>query len=93
MQTTDQFIKLGAGAGLRQHGVADVVFHIHVVVQRPDRVGQFKRHVDQFASENWGQMHALGDVGAQIVHIVAGIARRQFKNIQPTYVHGLLGRF
>ena len=67
MQAAHQLVELGAVAGFGQHGAADVVLHVQVVVGHPDGVGQLEGHVDQLALEHRRQVHALGDVLAQAV--------------------------
>ena len=93
MQAAHQLVQLRALARLGQDGAANVVFQIQILISDPNRIGQLKRHIHQLAPEHRGQMHALGNVVAQVVQKVAFVAWWQLVDVQPTHVHRCLRRF
>jgi hypothetical protein len=93
MQACGQRLQLFLRAGLGQHGVADVVVDIEVVVLDPHRVGQVEGHQRQLAREHRRQVQAPRQVLLDIVVPVAPVALRQLVAVQRADVHWHLGGF
>ena len=93
MQPCRQRFELRLRAGRRQHGVADVIVEVDILVLDPHRVGQVKGHQRQLAREHRRQVHAFRQMQLDGFVPAAFETLGQLVAVQRADMHRHLGTF